>query len=78
MKVRLILTVEESMKEYIKDQASKLGITINGFVNIAISQYKDQRDMIADLPQMLTAFAKLQEEEDQKNAKAKTVKKSKK
>lgn len=66
-KVRIPLQVEEGTKQWLKEKAEELGITVNGVINIAISQYRDQSNMFSSLDSikdMLKVMEKLQENKE--------------
>jgi hypothetical protein len=41
-KQRLNIQLEEAMKDYCMQKADELGISMNGFINVALAQYKQQ------------------------------------
>jgi hypothetical protein len=45
-KVRLNIQMEESMKDYVEEQADRLGVSQSGFINMCVAHYKEQRDSI--------------------------------
>lgn len=52
MKKRLNITLDITMDEYCQQQAEILGISKNGFINVALAQYKQQNDMFSQIPSM--------------------------
>jgi len=60
MKKRLIAQVELETDEYCQKQADKLGISKSGFVNVVISQYRQQNEMLDQLPGMFEQLKKFE------------------
>jgi len=56
MKKRLIIQVELDVDAYCQEQAELLGISKSGFINVVISQYRQQNDIMGQLPMMLKAM----------------------
>lgn len=44
-KTRMSLYIDIDVKDKVKESADKLGITINGFINVAINEYIKQNSL---------------------------------
>ena len=53
MKSRFTFQLDDEIKEWCETQADKLGISISGLINVALSQYKDQTMVLSQMPTML-------------------------
>ena len=48
-KMRLNIAIEENLKNYIQEKSEELGISMNGFISIAIAQHKQQEDALKSM-----------------------------
>lgn len=53
MKKRVVVQIEEETDKYCQQQAEMLGISRSGFINVVIAQYRQQSEMMNQLPFML-------------------------
>jgi hypothetical protein len=60
-KVKLIIQVDEALKQYCQGQADAFGISLNGFVNLALSQYKSQQESLKAFENMHGLIEKLED-----------------
>lgn len=44
--------MDETMKDYVEEQSERLGISQSGFINMCISNYKEQRESIQAMNNM--------------------------
>jgi antitoxin component of RelBE/YafQ-DinJ toxin-antitoxin module len=58
-KVRLNIQLDEQMKAFCQAKAEELGISMNGFINVALAQYKMQNDSLGLLGRIFTEGDKL-------------------
>lgn len=66
---KLQITVNEDVEKYVREQSKHLGLSVSGFCNIALAQYKQQNEMISNMPKMmdmLSTALKLKQLEDKK------------
>lgn len=66
---KLQITVNDDVEKYVKEQAKNLGLSISGFCNVALSQYKQQNELINNMPKMMDMFntaLRLKQLEDEK------------
>jgi hypothetical protein len=57
-KVRLNIQFEEDTMDWLRKQSDAYGVSISGFINIAVAQYRQQMESLKtlqDLPTMLKA-----------------------
>lgn len=59
-KVKFPVQVEEDVKEYIEQQAERLGVSQSGFVNLCIAHYREQREAIQGMNQVKDLVYKLE------------------
>lgn len=48
-KLRLNIQLEEDLKKYCQEKAQELGISMNGFINVVLVQYRQQQDSIKSM-----------------------------
>lgn len=60
MKKRLNIQIEVEVDDYIQSQADMLGISKNGFINVVIAQYRQQNEVVNQIPTMMEMFQKMQ------------------
>lgn len=53
MKNRFTFQLDDEMKVWCESQADKLGISVSGLINVALSQYKDQITVLSQMPTMM-------------------------
>lgn len=51
--MKIQITLNEDVEKYVREQSKTLGLSISGLCNIAIAQYKQQNEMINNMPKML-------------------------
>ena len=59
-KIRLNIQMEETMKEYCKAKSEELGISISGFINVAVAQYKQQEESLKSINKTYEAMKELE------------------
>lgn len=67
MSIKIQITMNEDVEEYVREQSKKLGLSISGFCNVALAQYKQQNEMMNNMPKMIDMFTtalKLKQLED--------------
>ena len=60
MKKRIIVQVELETDEYCQKQSKILGISKSGFINVIIAQYRQQNDMLNQLPDMFEQLKRME------------------
>ncbi len=60
-KLRLNVQLDESFKQYCAEQAELLGISMSGFISVALAQYRQQQEAMKAMSDM-TNYTKLVEE----------------
>lgn len=50
-KIKLNIMMEEGMKDYVEEQAERLGISQSGFINVCIAYYREQREAVQSMAQ---------------------------
>jgi len=53
--------IEETMKEYVEEQAERLGVSQSGFINMCIANYKEQKEAIQGMNNMKQLIYKIEE-----------------
>jgi hypothetical protein len=51
-KIKINITMDELMKDYVEEQSERLGISQSGFINMCISNYKEQRESVQAMNNM--------------------------
>lgn len=62
-KSRMNIQLEDSTKKYCVEQSEVLGISINGFINVCIAQYRQQQEalkMASDFKPLIDQIEQLQ------------------
>lgn len=60
-KVKLVIQVDEALKQYCQSQADAFGISLSGFVNLALAQYKNQQESLKAFENVQGLIGKLDE-----------------
>lgn len=60
-KLRFNVQLDESTKEYLQEQADRLGVSMSGFINVIIAQYRQQQESVKILGNV-DLFTKMAEE----------------
>ncbi len=60
-KLRFNIQIDESTKDYLQEQADRLGVSISGFVNVIIAQHRQQQESLKVMGNM-DLFTKMLEE----------------
>lgn len=55
---KIQVTVEESVHEWFKAQANNYGISVSGMVNIAMAEYRQQKEVMGQMPLMMDMLNK--------------------
>jgi len=58
MSHKIQITVEDNLYDWFKLQANSYGISFSGLTNMAMSEYKAQKEMMGNIPQMMELFSK--------------------
>ena len=69
MSCKFQITVNDDVEIWVREQAKNLGLSISGLCNVAISQYKQQNEIMNNMPKMmdmLNTAIKLKQLEDKK------------
>lgn len=60
-KVRFGIQLEEEMKVYCLEKSEELGISMSGFLNVVLAQYKQAQESIKAMGNMKLVMEKLEE-----------------
>ena len=69
MSVKIQITMNEDVEQYVRIQSKNLGLSISGLCNVALAQYKQQNEIMNNMPKMmdmLNTAIKLKQLEDKK------------
>lgn len=69
MSKKIQITITDELEIWCREQAKSLGLSVSGICNIAISQYKEQKEIIVNMPKMLDMLGtamKMKQMEDKK------------
>lgn len=66
MMKRLNIKVNEEMYDWVAEQSSKRGLTMNAVVILALETYVTQSVVVGHLPELLAAAKKMEEENNKK------------
>ena len=58
MSHRLQITISDDLYEWFKVQAENYGVSFSGLSNMAMTEYKLQKEVIGSMPQMIELFNK--------------------
>lgn len=67
--MKIQITLNEDVEKYVREQSKYLGLSISGLCNMAIAQYKQQNEMINNMPKMMDLLGtalKMKQLEDKK------------
>jgi penicillin V acylase-like amidase (Ntn superfamily) len=59
-KVRLNIQIDETMKDYIEEQSDRLGVSQNGFINLCLAQYKEQKEVVQSMSNINEVVCRLE------------------
>ena len=68
-KIKINMQMENEMKDYVEEQAERLGVSQSGFVNMCIANYKEQRESIRAMNNVKDLVFKLDDIQRQLNKK---------
>jgi predicted DNA-binding protein len=60
-KIKMSIQMEEEMKDYLEDQAERLGVSQSGFINMCIANYREQRESIQAMNNMKVLANQIEE-----------------
>lgn len=60
-KVKFNISLEDSTKDYCQEQANKLGVSMSGFINVVIAQYRQAQESLTAMNNV-EIFKKLADE----------------
>jgi hypothetical protein len=63
-KLKTNIQFEENLKAWIIEQSELMGVSMSGFVNMAVSQYKQQQEALTTMQDMGAVIQKLTELEN--------------
>lgn len=61
MKRRFSFHIDENLKDWLQVEADRYGISQGALINIAISQYKEQREVMLTMSNLDTIMKKLED-----------------
>lgn len=61
MKRRFSFHIDENLKDWLQIEADRYGISQGALINIAISQYKEQREVMLTMSNLDTIMKKLED-----------------
>jgi len=64
MSYKIQVTVDDSMELWVKEQAKILGLSVSGLCNVALAQYKQQNEIISNMPKMMEMFSQAMKMQD--------------
>jgi len=69
MSYKIQVIVNDEMEIWVKEQSKRIGLSASAMCNIALAQYKEQKEMMVNMPKMLEMLGtaiKLKENEENK------------
>jgi len=61
MKIRFSFHIDEKLKEFVQAEADRYGISQGALINIALSQYKEQKEVMSTMSNLDQLMKKLED-----------------